>query len=84
MSWRQASVFLVSGAGFLTFYYFKKSEIEEQREKSKTEGFGKPRVGGPFRLVDHFGNVVTEKTYLGRHMLLYFGYTVTKINKVLS
>jgi protein SCO1/2 len=76
MSGQAAALFLVSGAGLLTYFYYEKKDIEAQREKSKYEGVGKPRVGGPFRLVDHFGNVVTEKTYLGKFMILYFGYTV--------
>lgn len=31
-------------------------------------------VGGPFSLTDHFGNAVTNETYLGKHMLVFFGY----------
>jgi len=32
-------------------------------------------IGGPFSLVDHNGNSVTDQSFLGRHMLVYFGYT---------
>lgn len=32
-------------------------------------------VGGPFSLTDHFGNSVTEQTFAGKHMLVFFGYT---------
>ncbi len=32
-------------------------------------------VGGPFALVDHHGNPVTDEDFRGRHMLVYFGYT---------
>jgi protein SCO1/2 len=32
-------------------------------------------TGGPFSLVDQNGARVTEKTFLGRPLLLYFGYT---------
>ena len=32
-------------------------------------------IGGPFSLVDHHGNEVTEKTYAGKYLLVYFGYT---------
>ncbi len=31
--------------------------------------------GGPFALTDHNGRSVTEKSFAGRHMLVYFGYT---------
>ncbi len=32
-------------------------------------------VGGPFALTDTAGRAVTERTYSGRFMLVYFGYT---------
>ncbi len=32
-------------------------------------------IGGPFTLTDHEGNSVTEEDFLGRHTLVYFGYT---------
>ncbi len=32
-------------------------------------------VGGPFTLVDTEGRTVTDKSYAGRFMLIYFGYT---------
>ncbi len=32
-------------------------------------------VGGPFELTDHNGRAVTEQSFRGRYMLVYFGYT---------
>ena len=32
-------------------------------------------IGGPFTLTDHEDNSVTEEDFLGRHTLVYFGYT---------
>lgn len=32
-------------------------------------------VGGSFELVNHRGETVTQETYAGSHMLIYFGYT---------
>jgi protein SCO1/2 len=32
-------------------------------------------VGGPFELTDHTGRAVTDRDFLGRYMLVYFGYT---------
>jgi protein SCO1/2 len=36
---------------------------------------GEALVGGPFQLTDQDGNAVTEQTYKGKLMLIYFGFT---------
>jgi cytochrome oxidase Cu insertion factor (SCO1/SenC/PrrC family) len=36
---------------------------------------GIPLVGGPFSLTDHNGNRVTDKSYSGKFLLIFFGYT---------
>jgi protein SCO1/2 len=41
----------------------------------ETQVTGKPSVGGPFSLVDQTGKRVTDKDFLGRYMLVFFGYT---------
>lgn len=33
------------------------------------------KIGGPFTLVDHNGDTVTDVDFRGRFMLIYFGYT---------
>jgi len=38
-------------------------------------GTGVALVGGPFTLTDQDGRTVSEKDFLGRHMLVFFGYT---------
>jgi cytochrome oxidase Cu insertion factor (SCO1/SenC/PrrC family) len=36
---------------------------------------GEALIGGPFELTDQNGNTVTDQTYKGRLMLIYFGFT---------
>lgn len=36
---------------------------------------GEALIGGPFQLTDQDGNAVTEQTYKGKLMLIYFGFT---------
>ena len=36
---------------------------------------GKALIGGPFSLIDGTGKRVTEQTYRGRYMLVFFGFT---------
>ena len=39
------------------------------------QGSGDADIGGPFTLVDQTGRTVTEADFLGRPMIVYFGYT---------
>ena len=36
---------------------------------------GVPSIGGPFTLINAQGKPVTDRDFLGRYMLIYFGYT---------
>jgi protein SCO1/2 len=36
-------------------------------------------IGGPFSLLDHNGQPVTEKSFPGKHLLVFFGYTNCQI-----
>jgi protein SCO1 len=35
---------------------------------------GSSMIGGPFRLIDHDGREVTEATFRGRYLLVFFGF----------
>ena len=41
----------------------------------ETAAVSQPDIGGPFSLVDHEGRPVTQDSFKGRFMLVYFGYT---------
>ena len=42
---------------------------------AESSSVGTPKLGGPFDLVDSKGKPVTDKDFLGRYVLLYFGFT---------
>jgi protein SCO1/2 len=47
--------------------------------KPGTEQIGNAAgVGGPFRLVDGGGGVVTERSFPGKYLVVYFGYTTCR------
>ena len=36
---------------------------------------GKATIGGPFEMIDHNGRQVSDKTFKGRYLLVFFGFT---------
>lgn len=42
---------------------------------AKSSFTGEALVGGPFTMVNHKGETVTEKTFAGQYTLLFFGFT---------
>jgi protein SCO1/2 len=45
------------------------------RGPHQQQGSGVALVGGPFSLIDQDGRRVTEKDFLGKYILVFFGYT---------
>lgn len=42
---------------------------------STTQTASNLKFGGPFTLVDHTGKTVTDRDFIGRHQLIFFGFT---------
>ncbi|KAM7526498.1 hypothetical protein LguiA_016400 [Lonicera macranthoides] len=80
VSWLSFALLIATGAG-LIFYYDseKKRHIEDINTASTAvkqgPSAGKAAIGGPFNLVNHDGKSVTEKDFLGKWTLIYFGFT---------
>nr|GMC95397.1 protein SCO1 homolog 1, mitochondrial isoform X1 [Ipomoea batatas] len=80
VSWMSFLLLLGTGAG-LVYYYDreKKRHIEGINSASNAvkqgPSVGKAAIGGPFNLNDHNGKPVTEKDFLGKWIMLYFGFT---------
>ncbi|CAN9505981.1 unnamed protein product [Ophioblennius macclurei] len=75
VTWKSLAVtFSIGGALLAGMKYFKK-EKEELIEKERTKSVGRPALGGAFDLVDHHNRAASSKDFLGRWLLLYFGFT---------
>lgn len=50
--------------------------VEEEAKLAKASAtYGKPKIGGPFSLIDQNGVLTTNNDFKGRYMLIYFGFT---------
>lgn len=52
--------------------YFReeKARLERKRIAEQTKGIGKPKVGGPFKLVDHNGKEFSDKDMRDKYALV--------------
>jgi protein SCO1/2 len=72
---KSLGLFCLTGAGLFGYFYNEKQKIELLKKQAINSGIGTPKVGGPFNLVNQFGQLVSNQDYLGKYMLIYFGYT---------
>ncbi|OAY68024.1 Protein SCO 1, mitochondrial, partial [Ananas comosus] len=80
VSWLSLVLLVLTGGGLLVYYdREKKRHIEELKARSSVvkpgPSVGTAAIGGPFKLVNHVGKPVTEKDFLGKWTLIYFGFT---------
>ena len=70
-----ALFFLLCGGG--SYYYFQSEKAALARKKTReaSKGYGKPRIGGPFSLIDQNGQPSTSEDLKGKFTLLYFGFS---------
>jgi protein SCO1/2 len=70
-----AVLFIATAGGLWAYFTYEKERMARKRIAEQTKGVGKPKVGGPFSLVDHEGNVFSSDNMLGKYSLVYFGFT---------
>ncbi|TID17340.1 protein sco1 [Venturia nashicola] len=68
-------VFILTGAAIIIYFREERSRMERKKIAEQTKGIGRPKVGGPFNLIDHDGKPFTEKDLKGKYALVYFGFT---------
>ncbi|KAF9184710.1 Cu-binding protein [Haplosporangium sp. Z 767] len=80
LNWKTFAVFTITGAGLLYYFREEKKRVEEARAEEArlaraSTTYGKPKIGGPFSLINQNGDRMTNEDFKGRYMLIYFGFT---------
>ncbi|KAF9152860.1 Cu-binding protein [Linnemannia schmuckeri] len=80
LNWKTFAVFTATGTGLLLYFREEKKRVEiaraeEARLAKESTTYGKPKIGGPFSLIDQNGIRTTNEDFKGRYMLIYFGFT---------
>ncbi|CAK7206795.1 Cu-binding protein [Sporothrix eucalyptigena] len=74
-SWKAGVLFVLAGAGLLWYFEHEKERMQRKRIAEANKGVGRPKVGGPFDLVDQNGKPFTENDLKGHYSLVYFGFS---------
>jgi len=75
ISWLNLAVSGVIIGVMLAFYYYARNKKEEAIAKERQRAMGKAKIGGTFELIDHNGKIAKSEDFLGKWILLYFGFT---------
>ncbi|KAL9114274.1 MAG: hypothetical protein Q9227_001696 [Pyrenula ochraceoflavens] len=72
---KAAGLFCGVGLAMILYFRYEKARLERQRIVEMSKGYGKPKVGGPFKLQDLDGNEFTHEQLQGKYNIIYFGFT---------
>ncbi|KAL7751690.1 Cu-binding protein [Sorochytrium milnesiophthora] len=76
LAYRSFGLMLVTGAAIYAYFDIEKAKAAKEREAAMADqAIGRPKIGGPFQLIDHNGKRVTDADFRGKFTLLYFGFT---------
>jgi len=74
LTWGTLAVITVIGGASVIYIRRAKEQKMEALEREKKRSVGTTLIGGPFDLVDTEGNEVTQDTFLGKWIIMYFGF----------
>lgn len=75
ISWKTVVITFGLGGGIMLWFHYAKREKELALAKERNKSVGKAAIGGEWKLVDHNGEIKTDKQYLGKWLAIYFGFT---------
>jgi protein SCO1/2 len=70
-----AALFVATALILGLYFNSERKRVKVQQALEAQKPAGKPRIGGPFSLIDHDGKQVSEQDFRGLYTLIYFGFT---------
>jgi cytochrome oxidase Cu insertion factor (SCO1/SenC/PrrC family) len=75
VNWKTFAFSIVCGGACLAYMYYVILKKEYEDEKQRKLTIGRNLIGGPWELVNHDGKLMSSNDFLGKWVLIYFGFT---------
>ena len=69
------ALIVVAGIGYWLTAHLSGGEVTTGDNGEPVVATGTPQIGGPFTLVNQDGQTVTQDSFGGKYLLIYFGFT---------
>jgi protein SCO1 len=63
-------IFIITGVALVIYIREERARVERKRIANATKGIGKPKVGGPFNLVDQDGRPFSNEDMKDKYALV--------------
>lgn len=74
-SWQSGLLFVTTAVVLALYFNSERKRVKIEQALEANKPAGKPRIGGPFSLIDHDGRRVSQDDFKGKYLLIYFGFT---------
>lgn len=75
VSWKSLFVGGSIIAGMTGYFLYLKKLKQEKIERDKNKAYGRAAIGGSFELIDTQGKLRKSEEFLGKWLIVYFGFT---------
>ncbi len=69
------ALIVIAGIGYWLTGHLSGGEVSTGGNGQPVVSTGTPQIGGPFTLVNQDGQTVTQESFDGKYLLIYFGFT---------